>query len=152
MSEHDALRALISKYVDGQASPEERSRVEAAIQRSAELNRYYQELVRLNRLLDQMPQQTASGDWEQTIQAALKKRESQGDRQVSSQFFIRSSLSLVLLLGAVFSFQLYIKRGIQSRMKQSSDDIGDQFSPGNTNVLRTFNESTNSILNLESHP
>jgi len=28
---------------------------------------------------------------------------------------------------------VYIKRGIQGRLKSAADDIGEQFSPGNTN-------------------
>ena len=30
---------------------------------------------------------------------------------------------------------MYIKRGVQGRLKSATDDIGTQFSPGNTNVV-----------------
>ena len=37
------------------------------------------------------------------------------------------------------SIQAYVKRGVQGRLKQATDDAGDQFSVGNQNYLRTVN-------------
>ena len=44
---------------------------------------------------------------------------------------------IIVIIGALLSIQVYIKRGIQGRLKSAADDIGDQFSVGNTNVTRT---------------
>ena len=37
----------------------------------------------------------------------------------------------------------YIKRGLQGRLKSSTDDIGDQFSPGNTNYTKRVVTASN---------
>ena len=44
---------------------------------------------------------------------------------------------IIIIIAALLSIQVYIKRGVQGRLKSASDDIGDQFSPGNTNVIAT---------------
>ncbi|MBI4308983.1 MAG: hypothetical protein HY591_01485 [Candidatus Omnitrophica bacterium] len=46
------------------------------------------------------------------------------------------AILVVIIIGALLTIQTYIKRGVQGRLKSSSDDIGDQFSPGNTNALK----------------
>jgi hypothetical protein len=49
----------------------------------------------------------------------------------------------------LLSLQTYIKRGIQGRLKSATDDIGDQFSAGNTNVQKqTVTISYTSETNL----
>jgi len=49
---------------------------------------------------------------------------------------------IIIIMGALMSIQVYIKRGLQGRMKQATDDIGDQYSVGNTSI--TKNVWTNS--------
>jgi cytoskeletal protein RodZ len=44
---------------------------------------------------------------------------------------------IVVIIGALLTIQVYIKRGIQGRLKSSADDIGDQYSDGNTNDVKT---------------
>ena len=44
---------------------------------------------------------------------------------------------IIIIIGALLSIQVYIKRGIQGRLRAAADDIGDQFSPGNTNYTLT---------------
>ena len=44
---------------------------------------------------------------------------------------------LIIIIGALLTIQVYIKRGVQGRLKSASDDIGDQFSPGNTNMVKS---------------
>jgi hypothetical protein len=44
---------------------------------------------------------------------------------------------IIIIVGALLAVQVYIKRGVQGRMKSSADDIGEQYSPGNTNVIKT---------------
>ena len=52
------------------------------------------------------------------------------------QSTLEYAILIIIILGALLSVQFYIKRGIQGRLKQATDDIGDQYSSGNTNVLR----------------
>jgi len=39
---------------------------------------------------------------------------------------------IAVIVAALLTMQIYIKRGLQGRFRQASDDIGDQFSPGIT--------------------
>ncbi len=43
---------------------------------------------------------------------------------------------VVVIIGALLSIQVYIKRGVQGRLKSAADDIGDQYSTGNTNMIK----------------
>jgi len=43
---------------------------------------------------------------------------------------------IVIIIAALLAMNQYIKRGLQGRLKSATDDIGDQFSPGNTNVTK----------------
>jgi len=61
------------------------------------------------------------------------------------QSTLEYAVLIIIIIGALLSIQVYIKRGVQGRLKQASDDIGDQFSPGNTNVIKTM--TTASVSN-----
>ena len=52
-----------------------------------------------------------------------------------AQSTLEYAILIIVIIAALISIQVYIKRGIQGRLKSSADDIGDQFSPGNTNVI-----------------
>ena len=41
----------------------------------------------------------------------------------------------VVIIAALATMQMYMKRGVGDRLKTASDDIGDQYSAGNTNVI-----------------
>ena len=58
-------------------------------------------------------------------------------RKIKGQSTLEYAVLIIIIIGALLSIQVYIKRGIQGRMKSASDDIGDQYSPGNTNILKT---------------
>jgi len=53
------------------------------------------------------------------------------------QSTVEYAILIIIVIGALLSIQVYIKRGIQGRLKSASDDIGEQYSPGNTNITRT---------------
>ena len=61
------------------------------------------------------------------------------------QSTLEYAILVIIIIGALLSIQVYIKRGIQGRLKGASDDIGDQFSPGNTNMTsysKTMSKTT----------
>ncbi len=60
------------------------------------------------------------------------------------QSTLEYAVLIIIIIGALLSIQVYIKRGISGRLKQASDDIGDQFSVGNTNVVKTMTTSSRS--------
>jgi len=65
-------------------------------------------------------------------------------RRQKGQSTLEYAILIIIIIGALLSIQVYIKRGIQGRLKSATDDIGDQFSPGNTNVLRTMTTTSQS--------
>ncbi len=83
-------------------------------------------------------------------------------RRKKGQSTLEYAILVIIIIGALVAIQTYIKRGIQGRLKSAADDIGDQFSPGNTNVTKTMTTSsstsdtflsgvtTSTLLNAES--
>lgn len=55
--------------------------------------------------------------------------------KIKGQSTLEYAVLIIIIIGALLSIQVYIKRGVQGRMKSAADDIGDQYSPGNTNIL-----------------
>ena len=58
------------------------------------------------------------------------------NRRRKGQSTLEYAILIIIIMAALLSIQVYIKRGIQGRLKSATDDIGDQFSPGNTNVYK----------------
>lgn len=54
------------------------------------------------------------------------------------QSTLEYAVIIAVIVGALLAIQVYIKRGVQGRLKQASDDIGEQFSPG----ASTYNYTT----------
>ncbi len=67
----------------------------------------------------------------------IKKRQ-------KGQSTLEYAILIIIIIGALLSIQVYIKRGVQGRLKSATDDIGDQFSPGNTNVTKTMTTGSRS--------
>lgn len=64
-------------------------------------------------------------------------------RKMKGQSTLEYAVLVIIVIGALLSIQVYIKRGVQGRLKSAADDIGDQFSPGNTNVTKVTSTSSN---------
>jgi cytoskeletal protein RodZ len=62
--------------------------------------------------------------------------------QKRGQSTLEYAVLTVIIIGALLSIQFYIKRGVQGRLKSATDDIGDQYSVGNTNVIKTTKTSS----------
>ncbi len=60
------------------------------------------------------------------------------------QTTLEYAVLVIIIIGALLTIQTYIKRGVQGRLKSASDDIGDQYSPGNTNIVKTTRTISNS--------
>ncbi|MBI5415883.1 MAG: hypothetical protein HZA29_03610 [Candidatus Omnitrophica bacterium] len=63
-------------------------------------------------------------------------------RRKKGQSTLEYAVLIIIIIGALLSIQVYIKRGIQGRLKGAADDIGDQFSVGNTNIVSTMTTSS----------
>jgi len=57
-------------------------------------------------------------------------------KRKKGQSTLEYAILIIIILGALLSVQVYIKRGVQGRLKQAADDIGSQYSDGNTNVIK----------------
>jgi hypothetical protein len=57
--------------------------------------------------------------------------------QKRAQSTLEYAVLIIVIIGALLSIQVYLKRGVQGRLKSAADDIGDQYSSGNTNVLKS---------------
>lgn len=64
-------------------------------------------------------------------------------RKKKAQSTLEYAVLIIIVIGALLTIQVYIKRGIQGRMKSATDDIGDQFSTGNTNVTTVSRVQSN---------
>jgi len=58
-------------------------------------------------------------------------------RNFKGQSTLEYAILIVIIIGALLSIQIYIKRGVQGRLRSATDDIGDQFSPGNMSSTKT---------------
>jgi cytoskeletal protein RodZ len=63
--------------------------------------------------------------------------------QKRGQSTLEYAVLVVVIIGALLTIQVYIKRGVQGRLKSAADDIGDQYSDGNTNQVKTTVRSSN---------
>jgi Flp pilus assembly pilin Flp len=65
------------------------------------------------------------------------------------QSTLEYAVLVVIIIGALLTIQVYIKRGVQGRLKSAADDIGDQYSDGNQNMVTTTQRggSTEQIYN-----
>lgn len=57
--------------------------------------------------------------------------------QKKGQSTLEYAVLVMIIIAALLTIQNYVKRGVQGRLKSSSDDIGDQFSVGNQNAIKT---------------
>ena len=74
-------------------------------------------------------------------------------KKTKGQSTLEYAVLIIIVIGALLSIQIYIKRGVQGRLKSATDDIGDQYSPGNTNVRmrrHVFSHSNETFLKGET--
>ncbi|MFA5260725.1 MAG: VWA domain-containing protein [Candidatus Omnitrophota bacterium] len=136
MNEQEHIKELISRYIDGEVSAQEKSEVETLLKESASGAAYYKELLKLNQALDVLPDEALSGDKEHEIVSAIARGMKEEPAMKWSSFY-KASIGggvAVMLIAALVSLQMYAKRSIQGRLRSATDDIGDQYSPGNTSV------------------
>ncbi len=58
-------------------------------------------------------------------------------RKIKGQSTVEYAVLIVVVIGALLAMQQYLKRGLSGSVKSSSDQIGEQFSPGNVNYYRS---------------
>ncbi|MBU2035742.1 MAG: class III signal peptide-containing protein [Candidatus Omnitrophica bacterium] len=64
------------------------------------------------------------------------------------QSTLEYGILIAVVVGALIAMSVYMKRGLQGRLRTSTDDIGEQFSPAaTTSSYTTTSESVSSEVN-----
>lgn len=58
-------------------------------------------------------------------------------RRIKGQSTLEYAMIIAVVVGALLAIQIYMKRGLQGRLRESSDQIGEQFDAENTTINRT---------------
>lgn len=58
-----------------------------------------------------------------------------------AQSILEYAMVLAVLVAVIVAIQIYVKRSIQGRLKQSADQIGEQFTTAETYTIETINQS-----------
>lgn len=53
-------------------------------------------------------------------------------RTKRAQSILELSVLFIIVIAALITMQIYIKRGVQGRWKEAADNLGDQFDPERT--------------------
>jgi hypothetical protein len=64
-----------------------------------------------------------------------------------AQSSLEYAILIIIVLGALLSIQVYIKRGLQGRLRSATDDIGEQYKVGGMNITKTtkFHSKSNEV-------
>ena len=57
-------------------------------------------------------------------------------KKKKAQSTLEYAVLIIIVIGALIAIQSYVKRGIQGRLRQAADDIGDQYEAGNREMTR----------------
>lgn len=69
-----------------------------------------------------------------------------------AQTTLEYAILIGVIVGGLIAMQVYLKRGFQGKLKESSDSMGQQFSPGYTNTsyeTNSYTNSTETVSNLQ---
>ena len=69
--------------------------------------------------------------------------------RLKAQAMLEYSVFVVCVIAALLAMQIYIKRGVEGRLKQSSDDIGEQYAPKSTTSTITISSISSQNENAE---
>lgn len=133
-------KILISAYADGELSPESTKAVEQLLSERAECRAYLAEIKKLSMSLQVISDEPLSPDFERNI---LNRTQPEGRRMKPNTWKIAASVAASVLV-VVLVFDSYVQRGVQGRLKRSSDDIGQQFSSANIQYEPYYNYSFSS--------
>ena len=123
----------LSSYLDNQLSEEQRLKIEEHLNLCKSCS---EELFQLKLLLQKLKTLQVPG-LSSEFEAVLKNEIVQQELQKGEAKMKRKPLAILIpsgVLAGILVFllvgQIYVKRGMQPRLKDSSDDIGEQFAPG----------------------
>lgn len=128
MNQDKNVRELVLLYAEDELTGEQREYVKGLLVTDQSLADYYKELTELDGLLNQRPVADVSADWEHKIQTTLKDINAKETKTMKRSNLWKTTVgggvAIAFIIGAVLSMQVYVKRGVQGRLKSAADDIG----------------------------
>ncbi len=70
-----------------------------------------------------------------------------GHLNKKAQSTLEYGIIIAVVVGGLIAMQVYVKRGLQGRLRESADSLGDQFSAQHTTSTRTTTMTSNSYTN-----
>ena len=67
-------------------------------------------------------------------------------QRLKAQSILEYAVFSACFIAALIAMQIYVKRGIEGRLKQSSDDIGEQYAPTNTTADITTKQNSAQVI------
>ncbi len=71
-------------------------------------------------------------------------------KKIRAQSTLEYAVMVALIAAALLTMQTYIKRGIQGRLKDTADELGQQYDPGSTTADITTTSSSNMVTVVET--
>jgi len=68
----------------------------------------------------------------------------------TGQSIMETALLILVIAAALFAMQVYLKRGMQGRLRSASSSIGEQYDPEATNSTFSINHISNTITTSET--
>jgi len=118
-------KMLISAYADGEVTPEESVAAERLLAERPECRAYLNELRKLTSSLTVLKDESLSPDADMKILSTTKE-----SSMKTNNWRIPATVTVTVLVAvlAYTNTNMYVKRGLQGRMKSATDDIGEQYS------------------------
>jgi len=71
-------------------------------------------------------------------------------RKQKGQSVLEYALIIAVVVAGLIAMQIYMKRGIQGKLRSSTDEIGAQFDAGKTNVTSSRSHTSTTVETLSS--
>jgi len=62
-------------------------------------------------------------------------------RKIKGQSTLEYALIVAVVVGGLLAMQIYMKRGVQGKLRESTDQIGEQFDAEKTAIIRSTNHT-----------
>lgn len=71
-------------------------------------------------------------------------------RRLKGQSVLEYAMIIAVVVGALLAINIYMKRGLQGRLRESSDQIGEQFDAEKTTVNRTTTRTGTTVQTVSA--
>jgi Flp pilus assembly pilin Flp len=71
-------------------------------------------------------------------------------RKFKGQSTLEYALIVAVVVGGLIAMQIYMKRGVQGKLRESTDQIGEQFDAEKTTVSRTTTRTGSTVQEVKA--